>query len=87
MISNTATQATPASASSNKPKSKNYQDGKDKEDDRRNPIARAHRHGTIPVKNVRHPANGDSTHRPSHRRNFSVMANTFWSGIVSRFVQ
>jgi hypothetical protein len=30
------------------PKSKNYQSGKDEEDDRRHPIARAHLHGTIP---------------------------------------
>jgi hypothetical protein len=70
------------------PKSKNYQDGKDKEDDRRNPIASgclcAWHH---PPKNVRHLANGDSTVRLSHRRNFSVMAATFRSGIASRFAQ
>jgi hypothetical protein len=72
------------------PKSKNYQDGKDKEDDRRNPIASGRSvcvHGTIPLKNVRHLANGDSTVRLSHRRNFSVMAATFRSGIASRFAQ
>ena len=65
----------------NEPKSKNYQDGKDKEDNRRNPVARAHAHDTIPLKNVRYLANGDSTHRLSHRRNFSVRPSPF--GAVS----
>jgi hypothetical protein len=40
-------------ASSNEPKSKNYQDGKDKENDGRNPIASGHSicaHGTIPLR-------------------------------------
>jgi hypothetical protein len=34
----------------NEPKSENYQDRKDKEDDRRHPVARARAHDTIPVK-------------------------------------
>ena len=32
-------------ASSNEPKRENYKDGKDKEDNRRNPVARAYAHG------------------------------------------
>jgi hypothetical protein len=62
-----------------KPKSKNYQDGKDKEDDRRNPIASGRSvcaHGPIPLRtSVTLPTEiaqllGTGL---SHRRSFSVM--------------